>query len=108
MRQCPVESWMFFVDGGGGCRGCGGCDAPPPNLPKGPLLVTKWAKNGIFVRGLRGEVQKVHFWGPKGSHFGVPHLPKIDSKYGPAICIRAVMYLTKRPAAKFQMHQLPQ
>ena len=23
----------------------------PPNLPKGPLLATKWAKNGVFVGG---------------------------------------------------------
>ena len=40
-------------------------------LPKGPLLATKWAENGVFVRELRGEVQKVHFLGPKGPHFGV-------------------------------------
>ena len=25
-----------------------------PNLPKGPLLATKWAKNGVFVGRLRG------------------------------------------------------
>ena len=25
-----------------------------PNLSKGPLLVTKWAKNWVFVGGLRG------------------------------------------------------
>ena len=34
------------------CRGCGG--AMPPNLPKGPLLAKKWAKNVFFVGGLRG------------------------------------------------------
>ena len=56
-----------------------------PNLPKCPLLATKWAKNGVFVGGLRGvrlrkstfAVQKVHFC-------GVLHLPKIDPGYGSA------------------------
>ena len=33
---------------------CEGCNAPPPNLPKGPLSDTKWAKNGVFVGRLRG------------------------------------------------------
>ena len=31
-------------------QGCGGCDAPPKSA-KGPLLATKWAKNGVFVGG---------------------------------------------------------
>ena len=54
-------------------RGCGGVmhPNPPANLPKGPLLATKWAKNGVLVGGLRGVkfkkstfgVQMVHFWG---------------------------------------------
>ena len=30
--------------------GAGGA-THPPNLPKGPLLATKWAKNGVFVGG---------------------------------------------------------
>ena len=32
---------------------CVGFDAPLKS-DKGPLLVTKWAKNGVFVGGLRG------------------------------------------------------
>ena len=51
-----------------------GCNAPP-DLPKDPLLATKWAKNWVFVGGLRGVrfkkstvwVQKVHFWGYRTS-----------------------------------------
>ena len=41
----------------------------PPNLPKDPLLVTKWVKNGMFdfVRRLRGvrfkKSRKVTIWG---------------------------------------------
>ena len=45
-----------------------GCD---PKSAKRSILPTKWAKNGVFVGGLRGMrfkkstfwVQKVHFWG---------------------------------------------
>ena len=43
----------------------------PPNLTKGPLLATKWAKNGVFVGGLRG----VRF---KKSTFGGLAPPKIN------------------------------
>ena len=32
-------------------RGGAGGAMNPPNLPKGPLLATKWAKNGVFVGG---------------------------------------------------------
>ena len=57
-----------------------GCDATP-NLPKGPLLATKWVKNGVFVGGLRE-------WGSKSPLLGVMHpwgscTPKIDPGYGP-------------------------
>ena len=31
-----------------------------------PQKLPKWPQNGGFVQGLRGQVQKVHFWGPKG------------------------------------------
>ena len=41
------------------------------NLPKGLLLAKKWATNGIFVRGLRGRVQKFTFWVKKFHSFGV-------------------------------------
>ena len=34
-------------------RGVGGA-MHPLNLPKGPLLATKWAKNRVFVKGLMG------------------------------------------------------
>ena len=42
----------------------------------------------FFVRGLRGEVQKVHSSGPKGPLFGSSTLPppkKIDPGCGPAL-----------------------
>ena len=64
---------------GGGVSGCGtvgvglivrgrpvamqgvpeGVRCTTPNLPKGPLFVTKWAKNGVFVGGftIGGEVK---------------------------------------------------
>ena len=46
----------------------------PPNLPKGPLLVTKWAKSGFFVRGLRGvRFKKSSFWVQKVHILGVLH-----------------------------------
>ena len=38
----------------------------PSKSAKGPLLATNWVENGVIVGGLRGEVQKVHFLGPKG------------------------------------------
>ena len=53
----------------------------PPSLAKGPLLTTKWAKNGVFVGGLKGwgEVQKVHFLGPKCPLLGGSAPPQIRS-----------------------------
>ena len=48
-----------------GRRG-GGVRRTTPNLPKGPLLATKWAKNFFFFSCKRvggGEVQKVHLLG---------------------------------------------
>ena len=52
--------------------------ATPPNLPKGPLLATKWAKNGVFCREVKGgEVQKSPLFGSKRSTFwGSPHPKK--------------------------------
>ena len=46
-----------------------GCDAPPSNLPKGPLLATKWVKNGFFCRRAKG-------WGSKSPLFGIPAPPQ--------------------------------
>ena len=40
-------------------------------------------KLGFRTRVKEGELQKVHFLGPKGPLLGVPHLPKIDPGYGP-------------------------
>ena len=48
---------------------CGGCDAPFPNLPIGPLWTTKWVKNEVIVGGLRGG------WGSKSPLFGGPAPP---------------------------------
>ena len=58
---------------GGGVRGV----MHPSKSAKGLLLVTKCAKNGVFVKRVKGyEVQKVHFLGSKGPHFGGSALPK--------------------------------
>ena len=43
----PQQSEQARSRGGGGVRGA----THPPNLSKGPLLATKWAKNGVFVAG---------------------------------------------------------
>ena len=55
-----------------------------PNLPKGSLLVTKWAKNEVFVGGLGWRFKNSTFWVRKVHFCEVPHLPKIDPGYGPA------------------------
>ena len=41
----------------------------------------KQAHSWDFVGGVRGKVQKVHFWGPKGPLFWGPATP-IDLGYG--------------------------
>ena len=46
-----------------------GMRCSPPNLPKGPLLTTKWAKNEVFVGGLRGWGSKSQFFESKRSTF---------------------------------------
>ena len=63
------------------------CDAPPPHphLSKGPLLATKWAKNEVFVGGLRGWGSKNPLFGSERSTFWgscTPH-NKINPGYGP-------------------------
>ena len=66
MTDVTDFTWIYFwpVAGGGGVR------CTTPSLPKGPLFVTKWAKNGVFCRRVKGsEVQKVHFLGQKGPLF---------------------------------------
>ena len=86
---------------GGGCRVC---DAPP-NLPKGPLLVTKWAKNGGFCRRVRGvRFKKVHF-------FGVPHPPKsilamgLEGVYPGVLALYAVWFGLAINGTKFREKQ---
>ena len=64
-----------------------GCNTPP-NLPIGPLLATKLAKNVFFPllgRGLRGggEVQKVHFWVQKVNILGSCNFPPPQKKNDP-------------------------
>ena len=66
--------------------GSWGCDAPL-NLPKGPLLATKWGKNGDFEGGFRGwdskspllRSKRSTFW---GSHTSPPQ-KKINPGYRP-------------------------
>ena len=67
-----------------------GVQCTPPNLPKGPLTATKWAKNVfvffllIFCSGVKGvRFKKSTFWVQNVHYFGVPHHPKIDPGYGP-------------------------
>ncbi len=55
-------------------QGVRGVRRTTPNLPKGRLFATKWAKNGVLWGGL----------GPKGPLSGVPHPPNIESGYGSA------------------------
>ena len=63
-------------------QGDAGMRRTTPNLPKGPLLVTKWAKNGVFVGGVKGVRFKKSTLGVWKVHFcGVPHRPKIDPGY---------------------------
>ena len=48
-----------------------------PQSAKRSILVTKWARNGVFVRGLRGLMfKKSTFWVQKVHILGVPHPPK--------------------------------
>ena len=64
----------------------------PPNLAKGPLLATKWAKNGVFVGGLRGVRFKKSIWGVQKVHFwGVPHRLRFDPGYGPTLNYDAIV-----------------
>ena len=46
---------------------------------KGPLLATKWSKNGVFVVEMGVRFKKSTFLGPKGPLLGVPQLPQIRS-----------------------------
>ena len=66
------------------CQACSqGVRRTPPNLPKGPLLVKKWTKNGVFVGWLRGvRFKKSTFWVQKILFWGVLHLPQFDPGYG--------------------------
>ena len=56
----------------------------PPNLTKGPLLATKWAKNEVFVGGLRGvRFKRVHFLSGKGPLLGDSASSGFDPGYRP-------------------------
>ena len=47
-----------------------GVKSTTPNLPKGPVLVTKWTKNEVFVGGMGGGVRfKSLLFGSKRSTF---------------------------------------
>ena len=76
----PYSKLLRPVAGGGescrgGCGGVQGCDAPL-NLPKCPFSTTKWAKNGVFVGGLRGvRFKKSTFWVQKVHFLRVLHPP---------------------------------
>ena len=63
-------------------RECRGCYAPT-NLPKSPLLATKWAFF-VLVGGLRGvsSSKKIHFWDSNGPLLG-GLAPPIDLGYEP-------------------------
>ena len=62
--QSPLLPWVISMSlCRPAARECEGCT--PPNLPKGPLLATKWATNRVFIGGL----QK---WGSKSPLFVCP------------------------------------
>ena len=51
-----------------------------PNLPKGPLLATKWTKHVFFFFFCRGvKVQKVYLLGPQGPLLEGPTPPQLLS-----------------------------
>ena len=52
-----------------------GCD-PLPKSAKRSTIATEWAKNGVFVGGLRGWGSKSPLFGSKRSTFGGPTSPK--------------------------------
>ena len=64
---------VHFISGRGHTQACSqgvqGVWHTPPNLPKGPLLATKWVINGVFVIGLRGWGSKSPLFGSKRSTF---------------------------------------
>ena len=73
-------------------QGVQGCDAPPLNLAKGPLLGTKWG----FCRRVRGWGSKSQFFGSNRSTFfggGVPYLPRFNPGFGPG-AIKWVLMIT--------------
>ena len=47
-----------------GAGGGGGVHRTTPNLQKSSTFSHKVGQNGGF-EGIRGEVQKVHYWGPQ-------------------------------------------
>ena len=74
---CTPKSTRFNIQSQARSQGVRGVRrTPPPHLPKGPLLVTKWAKNGFFCRRVRGEVQKSPLFGSSRSSFGGSAPPK--------------------------------
>ena len=66
-------------------RGCGGCDAPPPQSAKRSTFSHKVGQKWGFCRRVRGgEVQKSPLFGSKRSTFGGSRTPtKINPGYGP-------------------------
>ena len=66
----------------GGARGV---TYPPKSAKRSTFSHQMGKKWGVCKRVKGGEVQKVHFLGPKGPHFGGFCTPKIDPGYGPEI-----------------------
>ena len=68
--------------------GCGRVQCNLPNLPKGSLLATKWAKNegqGGW-EGQDGWSPKSPLWGSKRSTFGGSYIFQINPGYRP-VCV---------------------
>ena len=61
----------------------------PPNLPKRPLLATKWAKNGVFVRVLRG-------WGSKSPLFESKRSTFLGSQPPPQLILATSLYAVQK------------
>ena len=100
---------MFLQDQACSQGGGRGCNAPPGctllNLAKGPLLASKWAKNGFFLKGWGGRGSKsplfrsksLLFWGSAGGSApdSIPAtgLCRIEASIGSNICYRPIVRL---------------
>ena len=64
-----------------------GVELTTPNLPKGAISVTEYAKKFGLCKGVKGvRFKKSTFWAQKAHFLGISYLSKIDPGYGPVLC----------------------